>query len=325
MPGGAGIADPGGLILPRDAPWQASHVRVATIGNFDGVHRGHQGLVGRAVRRAGDDGSAVVVTFDPHPVSVLRPDRAPARLTTLDRRIALLERAGADEVIVLPFTPQLAAQTPDEFARLLRDPEGINADVVIVGRNFRFGKGATGDVETLTELGRDLGFAVDVVDLVAEEIPGRGSVILSSTYVRDRIAEGDMRGAKAVLGRPHRLEGPVVEGDRRGRELGYPTANVEVEPGLAVPPEGVYAGYLTADDDTRLPAAISVGTNPQFGGHEMRVEAYVIGRDDLDLYGTHVGLEFVERLRGQQVFPTVDALGEQMSRDVAAASALLDG
>ncbi|MFM8531130.1 MAG: bifunctional riboflavin kinase/FAD synthetase [Ilumatobacteraceae bacterium] len=299
-------------------------MRVATIGNFDGVHRGHQGLVGRAVRRAGDDGSAVVITFDPHPVSVLRPDRAPARLTSLERRIARLERAGAVVVIVLSFTPELAAQSPEEFVRMLRDPQGANADVVIVGRNFRFGKGAAGDVDTLTDLGRELGFEVDVVDLVAEEIPGHGSVTLSSTYVRDCIATGDMRGAKAVLGRPHRVEGPVIPGDRRGRELGYPTANIAVEPGTAVPPEGVYAGYLVVDD-VRLPAAISVGTNPQFGGHEMRVEAYAIGRDDLDLYGTVVGLDFVERLRGQEVFPTVDDLVAQMARDVAAAWALLDG
>lgn len=300
-------------------------MRVATIGNFDGVHRGHQGLVGRAVRRAGEGGSAVVVTFDPHPAEVLRPDRAPARLTSLDRRIALLERAGASEVIVLPFTRELSEQSPEDFARMLRDPAGIDADVVIVGRNFRFGKGATGDVDSLISLGNQLGFEVDVVDLAAEDIPGHGSVTLASTYVRTCIAEGDMRGAKAVLGRPHRLEGVVVEGDRRGRELGYPTANVDIDPKAAIPPEGVYAGYLVVDGGQRLPAAISIGTNPQFDGREMRVEAYAIGRDDLELYGSSVGVEFIERLRGQEVFPSIEALQGQMARDVAAAKALLEG
>lgn len=299
-------------------------MRVVTIGNFDGVHRGHQGLVGRAVRRAGEDGQAVVVTFDPHPAEVLRPDQAPARLTTLDGRISLLERAGADEVLVLPFTRDLAGQSPDEFARMLRDPQGINADVVIVGRNFRFGKGAVGDVDALIALGDALGFEVDVVDLAAEDIPGHGSVTLSSTYVRGCIASGDMRGAKAVLGRPHRLEGIVVEGDRRGRDLGYPTANVDVDQRAATPPDGVYAGYLVVAG-ARLPAAISVGTNPQFEGRERRVEAYAIGRDDLDLYGAPVALEFIERLRGQEVFPSTAALVEQMARDVAAAEALLQG
>ena len=299
-------------------------MRVVTIGNFDGVHRGHQGLVGRAVRLAGDGGQAIVVTFDPHPAEVLRPDQAPARLTTLDRRISLLERAGADEVVVLPFTRDLAGQSPEEFAGMLRAPQGINADVVIVGRNFRFGKGAAGDVDTLSALGDALGFDVDVVDLAAEEIPGHGSVTLSSTYVRGCISSGDMRGAKAVLGRPHRLEGVVVEGDRRGRELGYPTANVEVDPRAAIPPDGVYAGYLVVGE-ARLPAAISVGTNPQFAGRERRVEAYAIGRDDLDLYGAPAGVDFIERLRGQEVFPSVAALQEQMARDVAAAGALLEG
>ena len=154
---------------------------------------------------------------------------------------------------------------------MLRDPAGINADVVIVGRNFRFGKGAAGDVDALIALGSQLGFEVDVVDLASDEIPGHGLVTLASTYVRTCIAEGDMRGAKAVLGRPHRLEGVVVEGDRRGRELGYPTANVDTDPRAAIPPEGVYAGYLVLGDGQRLPSAISIGTNPQFAGRELRI------------------------------------------------------
>ena len=180
-------------------------------------------------------------------------------------------------------------------------------------------------MDSLISLGNQLGFEVDVVDLAAEDIPGHGSVTLASTYVRTCIAEGDMRGAKAVLGRPHRLDGIVVEGDRRGRELGYPTANVDIDPKAAIPPEGVYAGYLVIDGGQRLPAAISIGTNPQFDGREMRVEAYAIGRDDLELYGSSVGVEFIERLRGQEVFPSIEALQGQMARDVAAAKALLEG
>jgi riboflavin kinase/FMN adenylyltransferase len=300
-------------------------VRVAIIGNFDGVHGGHRALLARARERAGTrPGSTVVaVTFDPHPAAVLRPGAAPARLTTLDRRSDLLREAGADEVVVLPFTPELASSLPEDFARMLREDPAIAADAVLVGENFRFGARAAGDTATLAALGKEWGFAVDVVPLVSTSIPGEVGGAWSSTRIRDSIAAGDLEAATAMLGRPHRLEGVVVQGDRRGRELGYPTANVEVEAGVALPPDGVYAGWLVIDG-VPLAAAISIGTNPQFAGSERRVEAYAIGRDDLDLYGAMVAVDLVARLRGQQVFESAEALVEQMGRDVAAAQAALD-
>lgn len=301
-------------------------MRVAIIGNFDGVHGGHRALIRRAREYAGDGpGDRVVaVTFDRHPAAVLRPDQAPAALATASRRSALLLEAGADEVVVLRFTPELASLTPEEFARLLREDPSIAADAVIVGHNFRFGVKAAGDTSTLTSLGRDLGFAVEVVPLVSGEIPGDTEGAWSSTRIRASIAAGEMEAAAAMLGRPHRLEGTVVRGDQRGRELGYPTANVEVVAGLAIPPDGVYAGWLVVAGEP-MPAAVSIGTNPQFSGSERRVEAYAIGRDDLDIYGDSVAVDLVARLRGQEVFASVEDLVEQMGRDVAAAQAVLTG
>lgn len=299
-------------------------MRVVTIGNFDGVHHGHRVLLDRAASRAGGaDGSHVVaVTFDPHPLRLLRPEQAPELLTSVPRRAALLGQAGADEVVVLDFTPELSALSPEEFAQLLREDPRIRADVVVVGENFRFGKGAAGTAEGLRELGARMGFEVEAVPLVTQG-PGR-TPPTSSSYIRERISAGDMEAAAAALGRPHRVEGVVVRGDARGRELGYPTANVEVPPGMAIPPDGVYAGWLGAGEE-RLPAAISVGTNPQFAGTERRVEAFALGRDDLDLYGQEVGVDFARRLRGQQVFESVAELQDQMARDVAEAQALLGG
>lgn len=300
-------------------------MRVAIIGNFDGVHRGHRELIERAALRAreSDPAHVVAVTFDPHPTAVVRPDRTPPALTTVDRRRSLLVEAGADEVVVLAFTPEFARASPEDFARLLADPDGIAADLVIVGENFRFGKDAAGDTQALAHWGQDLGFAVQVVPLVTSG-GGAADRPWSSTYVRERVAAGDMPGAAEVLGRPHRVEGTVVRGDQRGRELGYPTANVDVVPGMALPPDGVYAGRLIVGEDA-LPAAISIGTNPQFAGTERRVEAYVLDRADLDLYGARVGIDFVERLRGQEVFSSVEDLQAQMAADVSAARGRLAG
>ena len=301
-------------------------MRVVTIGNFDGVHHGHRVLVGAALAQAADTpgSQVVVVTFQPHPLAVLRPDAAPALLTSMPRRSELLIEAGADEVVVLPFTKELSEMSPEGFAHLLRERPDIAADAVVVGENFRFGKGAAGNTATLASLGEALGFDVFVQPVVAEETAEQGSVTCSSTYVRRCIAEGDMQATAHALGRPHRLEGSVVRGDARGRELGYPTANVDVLDGMAIPPDGVYAGWLVTHTD-RLPAAISIGTNPQFDGRERRVEAYALDRDDLELYAQHVGVDVVARLRGQAVFPSVADLQAQMARDVAAAREALAG
>ena len=256
----------------------------------------------------------VVVTFDPHPIAVLRPDHAPPTLTTLETRAALLEAAGADDVLVLPFDRSVAAWTPEHFVRTVL-VDTLHARGVVVGANFRFGAKAAGDVGTLTELGRDH-------DFVAEGIPlDGGPQVWSSTYIRNCLLSGDVSGAAEALGHPFTVRGEVVKGDQRGRELGYPTANVPTHGMLAAPADGVYAGWLRRLDDpdgTLLPAAISVGTNPTFSGErERRVESYVLDRDDLELYGVQIEVSFVGRIRGMLRFDSVDELVATMADDVA--------
>lgn len=288
---------------------------VVTIGNFDGVHRGHRLVLDRArtaAGRVGPDVPVVVVTFEPHPMAVLAPDRAPVALTTMAQRTRLLAATGDEHVLVLPFDRTMAAWSPEEFVRRVL-VDRLHAAVVVVGANFRFGHRASGDVDTLRRLGERLGFTVDGLDLVGGDPPW------SSTVVRQALDRGDVETATAVLGRPHSVEGVVVEGDHRGRALGYPTANVPTSGMVTVPADGVYAGTLQRlDDDLALPlpAAISVGTNPTFGGVERRVESYVLDRDDLELYGVPVRVDFLVRLRGQVRFDGVDDLVRQMAEDV---------
>jgi riboflavin kinase/FMN adenylyltransferase len=286
---------------------------VVTIGVFDGVHRGHQALVGQAVRRAADRGvRSVVVTFDPHPAQVLRPGGPPPVLTTLRRKADLIETLGVDGLCVLPFTTEFSQLGPEEFVHGVL-AEHLHAAEVVVGENFRFGYKAAGDVATLAEIGSRHGFSVSGVPLVTS-----GGTTFSSTYIRGCIADGDVEGAAEALGRDHRVEGVVVRGDSRGRELGYPTANLALDPYTAVPADGVYAGRLVRDTPAgpvALPAAISVGTNPTFDGRERRVEAYVLDFDG-DLYDQPVAVEFVSRLRGMERFGTVEELVKQMADDV---------
>ena len=283
---------------------------VVTVGNFDGVHRGHQQVVAGVVERARQTGArAVVTTFDPHPMTVIHPDSAPLQLTSLERRLDILDHLGVDDVLVLPFTRELSLWEPAEFvAKVLVD--GLNATEVLVGENFRFGHRAAGTLETLRDEGTRHGFVVQAVPLAGD------TARWSSTYVRQCLAEGDTIAAADALGRPHRVEGPVVEGDKRGRELGYPTANLALGDTVAIPVDGVYAGWLFRADGERLPAAISIGTNPTFGGTKRRVEAYALDRDDLELYGEHIGVEFGARLRDTITFAGVEPLIEQMARDV---------
>ncbi|WP_350276974.1 bifunctional riboflavin kinase/FAD synthetase [Kribbella sp. HUAS MG21] len=300
---------------------------VVTIGNFDGVHRGHQEVLAHARARAAELGGLPVValTFDPHPVRVLRPDHAPLMLTGTEQRAELLGKHGADAVLVLPFTREVSAWLPEEFIeRVLVN--ALHAKAVVVGENFRFGHKAAGHVDTLVQAGTQYGFQVEGLGLAGEQQPW------SSTYVRKCLADGDVEAAAQALGRPLRVTGVVVEGDKRGRELGYPTANIPADPGAAVPQDGVYAGWLTvltpapgapAYPDP-LPAAISVGSNPTFDGVDRRVESYVLDRDDLELYGAEVAIDFVARLRGTQIrFDTVDELLVQMKADVAGARRVL--
>jgi riboflavin kinase / FMN adenylyltransferase len=292
---------------------------VATIGVFDGVHRGHQRIVGRAVEIARErDLTAVVITFDPHPDEVVRPGSQPPSLTTFRRQGELLAALGADALCVLPFTVAFSRLTPDEFVHTVLS-ERLHAAAVVVGENFRFGHKAAGDVALLGQLGEKYDFTAEGVPLLVAD-----DVTISSTYIRGRLAAGDVAAAEAVLGRPHRVEGIVVRGHQRGRALGFPTANVESPEHTAIPADGVYAGWLLTLDlegteTERWPAAISVGTNPTFDGVDRTVEAYALDRDDLDLYGTHAAIDFIARLRGTVRFDSVDALITQMHEDVAQA------
>jgi riboflavin kinase / FMN adenylyltransferase len=291
---------------------------VVCIGVFDGVHIGHQALIAHGRVLADELGcQVVVITFNPHPGRVLRPDGAPAELGSLADRIDWIKQAGADEVIVMPFTPTLAATSPREFAHLaLR--EHTHALAVVVGENFTFGAGATGSVSTLAELGEEMGFVADSL-MVSD-----GQENVSSTRIRRLLAlDGDVAEAAKLLGRRYFIRGIVVHGDARGRELGYPTANLAWSADLVIPADGVYAGWLNVRGE-RLPAAISVGTNPQFHGEDQRIEAFVIDRDGLDLYGQRVAIEFAERIRGQETFASTEDFVTQMGHDVASARALAE-
>jgi riboflavin kinase/FMN adenylyltransferase len=296
---------------------------VVTIGSYDGVHRGHQLIIGRAVERAREAGlPAVVVTFDPHPSEVVRPGSHPPLLAPHHRRCELMAQLGVDAVLILPFTKEFSKLPPEEFVRTVL-VDALHAQLVVEGPNFRFGHKAAGDVAVLAGLGARQDFRVEVVDLFVSGDAGEGRPF-SSTLTRGLVAAGDVAGAMEVLGRPHRVEGVVVRGAQRGRDLGYPTANVETLPHTAIPADGVYAGWLTAAGE-RMPAAISVGTNPTFDGEARTVEAYAIDRVGLELYGLHVAVDFLAYLRGMEKFDSVDALLVRMADDVKRARELVDG
>jgi riboflavin kinase / FMN adenylyltransferase len=305
--------------IPRDLAGS-----VVTIGVFDGVHRGHHGVVRRAARHAAQLGlPLVVVTFDPHPLTVVRPEHAPPLVSTVSHRIRLLADAGADCVLVLRFDAERARQGAEEFVQEIV-VGALHARMVVVGDDFRFGQRAAGDVHLLHQLGPRLGFTVDTVEPISD--PGRHR--WSSTYIRDRIASGDVDEAWRALGHPFQVEGVVVRGDRRGKALGYPTANVPPTEGFVVPADGVYAGWLSRLDELdapRMPAAISVGTNPTFHGTTRRVEGHVLDRDDLELYDVPVAIQFAARLRGMERFESVEELVAQMGKDVDAAREIVGG
>ncbi|GCD20325.1 bifunctional riboflavin kinase/FAD synthetase [Cellulomonas algicola] len=321
---------------------------VVTIGNFDGVHRGHVSVLTRMCADARAVGArAVAVTFTPHPLQVHRPDSAPELITGDEDRLELLAETGLDAVLLLPYTLDFARQTPQEFVeRYLVD--GLRTRTVVVGRDVRFGWQNSGDLSTMVALGERYGFDVEVIeDVTPAPAADPGSAEdqaadplrrrWSSTWTRELLEAGDVVQAARVLGRPHRVRGTVVHGDARGRELGYPTANLGGDLTGMVPADGVYAGWLrrvrradgtpvTAQDSDRvLPAAVSIGTNPTFDGQERRVEAYVLDRDDLDLYDEQVVVELVERLRPTLRFDSVDALLERMGEDVQQVRTVLAG
>ncbi|MEZ6318365.1 MAG: bifunctional riboflavin kinase/FMN adenylyltransferase [Phycisphaerales bacterium] len=291
-----------------------------TIGNFDGVHIGHAALVQRARQLVTDAGRVLVLTFDPHPASVLRPGEAPPRLSTLDQRGDLLRALGADDVVRLEPTRDLLSLDPGAFMRRMVDQHG--PAVVVEGPDFRFGKGRAGDVDTLRALGAELGFDVSIVDPVAQALRDQTLVRVSSSLVRWVIGQGRVRDAALLLGRPYELPGSVVRGDRRGRQLGLPTANIVSA--CMSPADGVYAGILRVPDGRVWAAAVNVGERPTFDGPAHRVEAHLLDVDNrkdwapipgLPEYGWACVLELVGWVRDQVRFASPEQLAEQVARD----------
>jgi riboflavin kinase / FMN adenylyltransferase len=342
--------------------------RVVTIGNFDGVHIGHAALVARARRvatrldrkRASAETptdapteapteaptTVTVLTFDPHPISILRPGVEPARLTTFAQRERLLKELGADEVIRLTPTADLLNEDPETFVRWVLDQADTQA--IVEGDDFRFGKGRRGDRTALTLLGASLGFDVEIVDPVEAALTDQTIVRASSTTVRWLVEHGRVRDAAAVLGRPYVIAGEVVEGDRRGRTIGFPTANFVAE--QLLPADGVYAGWATLDDGRRFKAAVSVGTKPMFDGVGRTAEAFLIDAPNetapnetashettpiaderttwgritgLPEYGWRVEVELIAWVRDQSRFGSIDALTDQIERDCTKITRLL--
>ena len=282
--------------------------KIVAIGNFDGVHRGHQAILSAARTLAGAEGTVVALTFWPHPLSVIKPDKAPALLCDITDRVSLLHAAGADDVSIVEFTPTVAGWSPSQFIDRVLVP--LAPDAVVVGENFRFGAGAKAGGEQMRDLAQGR-FEVSVLPMFCDDKP------LSSSRARQAIAAGDARVAAHILGRWFRFSGLVVLGDQRGRTLGFPTANLTVAPAYACVADGVYAGYLVHGDN-HWPAAVSVGSNPTFDGLQRRVEAYALDQTGLRLYGERIGVDFVERLRLQQRFDSKEELIDQMHADVAA-------
>lgn len=298
------------VLIGTDAATTDTRPTVATVGMFDGVHLGHRVLFDRVLAEAKRRGArAGVVTFDPHPLDVLAPDKAPCMLTTVEQRLALFEEAGFDVALVLPFNRELAALSPREFAREALVEE-LHVCKILVGEDFRFGHDRAGDVGTLRDIGRRDGFEAEAVGLV-EGDEGK----ISSSDVRLLLRRGYVDAVTTLLGRPYRLAGTVVEGDKRGRGLGFPTANIAPHPRACLPALGVYAGWWRWDG-RRLPAAINVGVRPTFKEHDPPLcEVYVLDFSG-DLYGQSGEVEFVAYLRPEERFDSVEALVEQMGRDV---------
>lgn len=289
-----------------------------TVGKFDGVHLGHRAVIGRLLSVAGREGlSSVVVTFDRNPMSVVAPERCPDDLVSLEQKLELLEQTGIDAVLVLTFDLALSRVPAEEFVERYLVSK-LHAKTLLVGSDFRYGAKGAGDVALLRELGARDGFGVQLIDDVRPD----GHDRVSSTWVRSLLAEGDVAYAGVLLGHPPTVRGVVVHGAQRGRQLGFPTANLSPQCEGLIPADGVYAGWLI-DGGARHPAAISVGNNPTFEGVPQRqVEAYVIG-EDIDLYDHVVDVEFAQRIRGMVAFDGIDPLIAQMTADVEQASEIL--
>ena len=287
-----------------------------SIGNFDGVHRGHAALIAELRRQADAlGGPAVALTFDPHPIELLRPDQAPPRLTTTEDRSQLLLELGADRVVVLRATDKLLALRAAEFfAEVIQ--ERLQARALVEGNNFGFGRGREGDVTTLARLCEPAGISLTVVPPVVLD-----GIEVSSSRVRSALMSGNVREAASLLGRPYRLHGLVVEGQRRGQKLGFPTANLEQVP-ILIPGDGVYA-VRVPHEGTTWPAAANIGPNPTFGENARKVEIHLIGFQG-DLYGRLLAVDFIERLRDTRPFPSKAELIEQLRRDIEQARCLTE-
>ena len=309
--------------VPTDLPRT-----VVTLGNFDGVHRGHREVLRRVVELArARDALAVAVTFTPHPRAVHQPEVPHVDTISPEQRVVLLEEAGLDAVLLQRYTLEFADQSPEEFVRGML-VHGLHAAVVVVGHDVRFGRGNTGDVAEMVRLGARYGFEVEAVEEFPAEHGAEPERRCSSTWVREALAAGDVAQAAAVLGRHHVLAGEVVHGFARGRELGFPTANLETDVQGMIPADGVYAGWVHDAHGGVWPAAISIGSNPTFEDVSRVVEAHVIDRhdervEDFDLYGQHIEVEFVARLRGMVAYEGVEKLVAQITQDVDEARAIL--
>lgn len=277
-----------------------------TIGFFDGVHVGHQSILAALRERAGA-GAVGVVTFREHPAVLLRPESAPLMLTSLEQRLELLETYDTDVVVVLEFE-QVREMEPAGFVSAIVDGV-LNGVHVAVGKGFRFGHNAGGDEQVLAELGEKYDFSVEVVDIMGGDSP------VSSTVVREALARGDVESAAAMLGRLFQLRGAVVVGDRRGRQLGFPTANLELHPRRAVPQHGVYSALTRVADGVWHPSVVNIGVRPTFGGVTRVVEVHLLD-ESVDLYGQELHVEFVTRIRPERRFDGIEDLVEQIGRDI---------
>jgi riboflavin kinase/FMN adenylyltransferase len=296
----------------------AGQPHVVTIGNFDGVHRGHQYLLGRVVERARElDVAPLVITFEPHPVSVLRPESPLLRLTLPATKNEEIARCGVDSIVVIPFDLEFAALTAEEFLDLIR----LHADPreIVVGEDFRFGKGRVGDGDYIADYARRYGFSAQIITRLGDEAD-----VVSSSRIRDALSSGQADLAAQLLGRRYRLTGVVERGFARGRELGFPTANLMVVGELLVPASGIYAGYVHIDDPQREPhaALVYIGTSPTFEPRERIVEAHILDFDD-DLYARTIEIEFVSYVRGDQRFESAEALIAQIRRDEIVSRSIL--
>ncbi len=299
--------------LPRPQPGS-----VVTIGNFDGVHRGHRAVIGRVVDEAGSHGlRAVVLTFDRHPSEFLRPDKAPCRLCEPERKVELLMQTGVDYLCVLPFDQELADKEAADFVKEVL-VDGLNVRRVVVGRNFRFGRNRRGSLAMLNQMGEEFGFVADEIELVSVQ-----GFDISSTRIRSAISHGDVEWASRALGRDFSMCGTVVEGDKRGKDLGFPTLNVYPPERHCRPADGVYAGW-TVVDGKRFRAAINVGRRPTFVQHGgVLIEAHLLDYEGPELYGKPVEIGFTRWLRGEYRFADAAELVEQIGRDVEEARRIL--